>query len=70
MIEFEWTFEAMSYIEVKSIYNIGRRVQFKYDEHLRVEMRYTSDTFSEKEWDCILACVKEAKRILKKIKRV
>ena len=70
MKEFEWTFGTLNYIEVKRVSGVCSCVSFSYDEHLRIHLHYTTETLTEREWDCIFACVKEAKSILKKLKRI
>ena len=70
MKEFEWTFGTLNYIEVKRVSGVGTCASFSYDEHLRICLHYTIEPFTEREWDCILACVKQAKAFLKKLKRV
>ena len=70
MKEFEWTFGTLNYIEVKRANAVASCASFSYDKHLRISLRYTTDTFTEKEWDAILACVKQAKAVLKKLKRI
>lgn len=70
MKEFEWTFGTLNYIEVKRVSGVGSCASFSYDEHLRMHLHYTTETLTECEWDLVLACVKEAKAILKKLKRI
>ncbi|MBR6135045.1 MAG: hypothetical protein IKQ22_00970 [Clostridia bacterium] len=70
MSDFEWTFGTLNYIEVKRVSGISSVASFSYDEHLRIRLHYTTETFTEREWDCILACVKQAKAFLKKLKRL
>jgi len=70
MNEFEWTFGTLNYIEVKRVGGFSSCASFSYDEHLRICVRYTTEALTEREWDCILACVRQAKMVLKKLKRV
>lgn len=70
MKEFEWTFASASYIDVKRTNSVSSCAHFTYDEHLRISLAWTTETFTEREWEHILACVKQAKSILKKLKRI
>lgn len=70
MNEFEWTFGTLNYIEVKRVSGVSTSASFSYDEHLRMHLHYTTETLTEREWDMILACVREAKMVLKKLKRI
>lgn len=70
MKEFEWTFGTFSYIEVKRVNSVSSCAHFTYDKHLRISLAWTTETFTEREWYCILACVKQAKAFLKKLKRI
>ena len=71
MIElFEWTFGSNNYIDVKRIGNVSSSAHFNYDRHLKISIGWTTESFTEREWTAILACVEQAKDVLKKIKRV
>lgn len=70
MSEFEWTFGTLNYIEVRRVGGVATSASFSYDERLRIHLHYTTETLTECEWDRVLACVKEAKTILKKLKRI
>ena len=70
MKEFEWTFGSANYIDVKRINNVSNCAHFTYDDHLKISVNWTTEPFTEKEWAAILACVKQAKDVLKKMKRL
>lgn len=70
MKEFEWTFGSANYIDVKRANNIASSVHFTYDHHLKISIAWTTESFTPGEWVAILACVKQARDILKKIKRL
>lgn len=70
MKEFEWTFGTLNYIEVKRVSGVGACASFSYDERLRIHLHYTTETLTEREWEHILACVRQAKVVLKKLKRI
>ena len=70
MKEFEWTFGSPNYIEVKRVNSVSCCAHFIYDDHLRVSILWTTESFTEREWDGVLACVRQAKMALKKLKRV
>ena len=70
MKDFSWTFGSANYIEVKRINCVSSCANFTYDEHLRIKIAWTVSFFTEGEWEQILACVKQAKNILKKVKRI
>lgn len=70
MKEFEWAFGAVNYIDVKRVNNIDSSAHFTYDHHLKISIAWATESFTPREWVAILACVKQAKDILKKIKRL
>jgi len=70
MKEFEWTFGSGNYIDVKKVSGISGCAHFSFDDKLRIYVAWTVEPFTEREWDCILACVRQAKMVLKKLKRV
>lgn len=70
MKEFEWTFGSANYIDVKRVNNISSCAHFMYDDKLRIHVAWTVESFTEIEWDHILACVRQAKIVLKKLKRI
>jgi hypothetical protein len=70
MKEFEWTFGSANYIDVKRVGNVSSSAHFTYDDHLKISVNWTTESFTEGEWAAILACVKQAKDILKKMKRI
>lgn len=70
MKEFKWTFGSANFIEVKRINSISICAYFTYDDKLRIHIAWTIDSFTEDEWRQILVCVKQAKDILKKMKRI
>lgn len=70
MKEFEWTFGSANYIDVRRVNNVSNSAHFTYDDHLKISISWTTESFTEREWATILACVKQAKDILKKMKRM
>lgn len=70
MSEFEWTFGSGNYIDVKRIDNVSSCAHFSYDDKLRFHVAWTVSSLTEFEWDCILVCVKQAKTVLKKLRRI
>lgn len=70
MKEFEWTFGLPNYIEIKRVNSVSKCACFAYDERLRISIHWTAESLTEREWDCILACVRQAKMVLKKLKRI
>ena len=70
MKEFEWTFGTNYFIDVKRVAGTSNCAHFVYDDRLRFHVGWTTEMFTEREWDCILACVKQAKAVLKKLKRI
>lgn len=70
MKEFEWTFGTNSFIDVKRATGCSSCAHFVYDDKLRVHVAWTTEMFTEREWDGILACIKQATVILKKLKRI
>lgn len=70
MKEFEWTFSSGNYINVKRIDDTSHCAYFSYDDKLKFQVAWTVSSLTEFEWDCVLACVKQAKAVLKKLKRI
>ena len=70
MKEFEWTFGTNYFIDVKRVTGTCNCAHFVYDDKLRFHIAWTSDSFTEREWELILSCVKQAKSVLKKLKRL
>lgn len=70
MKEFEWTFGTCGYIDIKRTAAVNNCIHFNYDDNLRMHVVWTVESFTEEEWDQVLACVKEAKAVLKRIKRI
>lgn len=68
MNEFGWEFGSASYIDIYK--NDLACAHFNYNDKLKVSVAWTTCHLSEYEWDMVLACVKEAKVILKKLKRL
>ena len=70
MKEFEWVFGSGNYIDIKRVNNVASSAHFTYDHHLKISISWTTESFTPGEWVVILACVKQAKDVLKKIKRL
>lgn len=70
MKEFEWAFGSANYIDVKRVNNVASSAHFTYDRHLKISISWTTESFTPGEWTVILACVKQARDVLKKIKRL
>lgn len=68
--EFTWAFGSGNYIDIKRVNNVASSAHFTYDHHLKTSISWTTESFTPGEWTEILACVREAKDILKKIKRL
>lgn len=65
---FRWEFSTCSFIEVYKDNCVC--AHFSYNDRLRVKVAWTTGHLYQNEWDQVLACVKEAKTILKKLKRI
>lgn len=66
--KFRWEFGTCSFIVVyKDNYACAH---FNYDDRLRVKAAWTTGYLSKDDWAMMLACVKEAKAVLKKLKRI
>lgn len=70
MKEFEWTFGSANFIDVKRVNSVASSAHFTYDHRLNISVSWTTESFTPGEWAAILACVKQAKDTLKKIKRL
>ena len=70
MSEFEWTFGAGNSINVKRTDNVSSCAHFSYDDKLRFHIVWTTGCLCQAEWDMVLTCVKEAKTVLKRLKRL
>lgn len=70
MKKFKWTFGSANFIGVKRSNSISMCAYFTYDDKLRIHTAWTTESFAEDEWEQILACIKQAKGILKKMKRI
>lgn len=70
MKEFEWAFSSVNFIDVKRVNNVSSAAHFTYDHRLKISISWTTESFTPREWAAILACVKQAKDTLKKIKRL
>lgn len=68
MNEFKWDLGSGSYIIVYK--NDFACAHFSYDDRLKIHVAWTTSHLYQDEWDGVLACVKEAKTILKKLKRI
>lgn len=62
----KWKFDSGSYIRV---YNGIKDAWFKADG-LEIRVAWTEGDFTPTDWNDTLACVKEAKKILKRIRRI
>ena len=66
--EFTWTFGSGGYIDV---YQNGIAcAHFNYDNRLKFNVVWSSAYLNSDQWEQALACVREAKAILKKAKKV
>ena len=65
---FRWEFGTTSFIDIYK--DNCACAHFSYDDRLRVHVAWSVGYLSKDEWEQILDCVKEAKVILKKLKRV
>ena len=68
MNEFKWEFGSGSYIVIYK--NDFICAHFNYDARSKIHVAWTTGHLYQDEWDGVLACVKEAKTILKKLKRI
>ena len=66
--EFTWTFGSGSYIDV---YQNGIAcAHFNYNNRLKFNIAWSASSLNGDQWEQALACVAEAKVILKKVKKV
>ena len=66
----KWEFSSGNYIKV---YNDDGKVawfDYDYSKHSKIRIAWTVGVFTPADWDEALACVKEAKKILKRIRRI
>ena len=70
MKKFEWNFRSANYIDVRRTNNVPSTAHFTYDDHLKISVNWTTESFTESEWAAILACVKQAKDVLKKLREI
>ena len=68
MNEFKWEFGSAKYIVIYK--NDFVCAHFNYNDRLKVSVAWTTGHLDKCDWDMVLACVKEAKTILKKLKRI
>lgn len=66
--EFTWTFGSGSYIDV--LQNGIACAHFNYDNRLKFNIAWSVASLNSDQWEQVLACVREAKAILKKVKKV
>lgn len=66
--EFAWSFGSGRYIDVFK--NGIACAHFNYDDRLKVTVAWSIGYLNSDEWEQVLICVREAKAILKKIKKV
>lgn len=62
----KWLFSSGGYIKV---YNDTKEAWFDVTD-LKIKVAWTVGEFTLTDWDETLACVKEAKKILKRIRRI
>lgn len=65
---FRWEFGTCSFIDIYK--NNIVCAHFNYDNRLRIHVSWTTGLLIKDDWEQILACIMEAKAILKKIKRI
>lgn len=65
---FRWSFGSGSYIDVYK--NDIACAHFNYDNRLKFQVAWSVGYASNDEWKRILDCVKEAKAILKRLRRI
>lgn len=63
----KWLFSSGGYIKV---YNDTKEAWFNTDYNQKIKVAWTVGEFTPADWDETLVCVKEAKKILKRIRRV
>jgi hypothetical protein len=63
----KWLFSSGGYLKV---YKGHKEAWFNIDDDLKIRVAWTVGEFTPDDWDKILACVKEAKKILRRIKRI
>ena len=66
--EFTWSFGSGSYIDVYQ--NSIACAHFNYDNRLKITVAWSVVYLNSDQWEQVLVCVREAKVILKKIKKV
>lgn len=62
----KWLFSSGSYLKV---YDDHKEAWFSICD-LRIKVAWTEGEFTPADWDKTLACVKEAKKILRRIKMI
>ena len=62
----KWEFSSGGYIKV---HGEGKEAWFNVN-NLKISIAWTVGVFTPADWDETLACVKEAKKILKRIRRI
>lgn len=63
----KWLFSSGGYIKV---YDSTKEAWFSIDYDQKIKMAWTVGEFTPADWDKTLACVKEARAILKRLKRI
>ena len=66
--EFTWTFGPGSYIDVHQ--NGIACAHLNYDNRLKFNITWSAASLNSDQWEQVLACVREAKAVLKKVKKV
>lgn len=63
----KWLFSSGGYLKV---YDGPKEAWFNIDYDSKIKVAWTVGEFTPADWDATLACVKEAKKILRRIKRI
>ena len=66
--EFTWSIGSGSYIDV--FQNGIACVHFNYNNRLKFNIAWSVTYLNSDQWEQVLVCVREAKAILKKVKKV
>ena len=66
--KFTWQFGTCSFIDVYKDSIV--HVHFEYNGRRKIKVAWSTTCISKDDWEQILACVKEAKEILKKVNKI